>query len=102
MNYACQPWQFNAKVFIGKEVLVVAPGTCRYSPVIMARQKKTKMSSGPYVFTKPEAIINVQLRYKERDPEGRLQFKASKTLTATGITLEEAYDRIVEALQKKE
>jgi len=56
--------------------------------------------SSPFVFTKPNSLVYVQLRFSERDTHGKLKTKASKNLTIYNITLEEAYQRILEALQK--
>lgn len=56
--------------------------------------------SSPFVFTKPNSLVYVQLRFSERDTHGKLKTKASKNLTIYNITLDEAYQRILEALQK--
>ena len=71
-----------------------------YIPVRMKSQKKIKTSE-PFVFTKPDSLVHIQLRYKVRDENGKLQFKDSKNVTAYNVKLEEAYERIIEALQKR-
>jgi len=60
------------------------------------RQKKPKAT--PVVHLKKQNLVSIQLRYKERDNAGRLVFTRSKGITVTGITLEDAYDRIIEAI----
>jgi len=64
------------------------------------RQKQTKMPS--FLLNKPASIINIQLRYKERDADGRLVFKGSKHLTAQDISLEDLATRIYRALERTE
>ena len=66
---------------------------------IMPRQKQPKTT--PVVFTKPDNILSIQLRYKERDKDGRLVFKGtSREITVSGISLDDAYERVLKALKE--
>jgi len=54
----------------------------------------------PKVFSKPEAILTIQLRYKERDSAGKMVFKKSKGITVFNITLEDAHALILKCLER--
>jgi hypothetical protein len=67
----------------------------------MARQKKTKTQ--PVVVHsrhRPDSLLSIQLRFKERNEGGKLTFKGSRALTVSGITLDEAYERILKAFRE--
>jgi len=72
-----------------------------YIPVIMpTKRKRTTMA--PRVFEKPQSIVNVQLRYKERDKDGKLVSKGQKAFSVVNVTLDQLYQRLMEALGRKE
>ena len=56
----------------------------------------------PRVFEKPQSIVNVQLRYKERDKDGKLVSKGQKAFSVVNVTLDQLYQRLMEALGRKE
>jgi len=69
----------------------------------MPKKQKIVVLTKPNAFrSKPNQVISIQIRLKERDTSGKLIFKDSKGITATGITLEETYKRILKMLTEEE
>ena len=64
----------------------------------MASRKKTTKASTPVVFTRPDQMVVIQIRLKARDAQGKLQYKrGSRAITVGGVSLQDAYDRILKA-----
>ena len=63
-------------------------------------KKRTTMS--PSVFSKPQEIVNVQLRHKQRDKDGKLVSKGQKAFSVQNIGLQELFDLLMKALEKRE
>ena len=64
-----------------------------------SRQKETKRA--PTVLTKPDRIVMVTLRLKERTG-GKLVAKGSKTFSVANVELEELYQQLIRALEENE
>jgi hypothetical protein len=65
----------------------------------MATKKKGKVIA-PSVMRRPDKVVLVQLRAKERDEKGKLQPAGSKAFSVTDISLEDLYQRFMSVLEK--
>jgi hypothetical protein len=64
----------------------------------MASRKKMTKASTPVVFTRPDQMVVIQIRLKARDAKGKLQYRpGSRAITVGGVSVEDAYERILKA-----